>query len=281
MHVGALELTRGADINDWRHECFTACTTLTEMRERRRATAEGRPEPTKQDVFTQELRAAVASALAAPHRTPERIVRGVQSVPDASSEATDGIRAIQTTAPGTQAPEDFFIGHKLLVEELTGAVVAMGPIEIGPGDSVYHYADGVWNRDGERQVKQRVRRLLQDRRLESHTSNVLAGMTSEDQTIGTDNDPDVLNVTNGLLSWRTGELTEHTPAVKSTYQLTQAWDPDATCPQVDNWLTEVTEGDEDLIRVLWELIGVSIMSSADVHRAALLGATPVSLTPER
>lgn len=267
VHAGALELTRGTDINDWRHECLNAGTTMTEMRERRRAKAAGRPEPTKQDVFTQELHAAVASALQAPHRTPERVTGGVQDVPDAS---VAGIRAIQTTKPGAQAPEGFFIGNKLLPEELTKAINAIGPVEIGPGDTIYHYADGVWHRDGERRVKQRIRQLLQERRLESHVSLVISGLLTADETIGTDNDPDLLNVTNGLLDWRTCELTAHTPAVKSTYQLTQAWNPEATCPAVDAWLAEVTEGDEDLIRVLWELIGVSIMSSADVHRAALL-----------
>ena len=269
VHAGALELTRGTDINDWRHECLNAGTTLTEMRERRRATAEGRPEPTKQDVFRQELRAAVASALQAPHRTPERAAGGVQDVPTATESTTGPLYAIQATADGAQEPDDFFIGNRLNVEQLIGAVTDLGPLALGPGDNVYHYADGVWNLDGERQVRKRVRRLLQDRRMESHTSNVLAGLKSEEQFLGTENDPEVLNVTNGLLDWRTGELTGHTPTVPSTYQLTQAWNPEATCPKVDEWLTFIACGDADLVSVLWEIIAVSVMSSAPVHRAAL------------
>ena len=162
-----------------------------------------------------------------------------------------------------------FIGNRLNVEQLIRRCDRLGPLALGPGDNVYHYADGVWNLDGERQVRKRVRRLLQDRRMESHTSNVLAGLKSEEQFLGTENDPEVLNVTNGLLDWRTGELTEHTPTVPSTYQLTQAWNPEATCPKVDEWLTFIACGDADLVSVLWEIIAVSVMSSAPVHRAAL------------
>ena len=158
-------------------------------------------------MFTQELHAAVASALQAPHRTPERAAGGVQDVPTATESTTGPLYAIQATADGAQEPDDFFIGNRLNVEQLIGAVTDLGPLALGPGDNVYHYADGVWNLDGERQVRKRVRRLLQDRRMESHTSNVLAGLKSEEQFLGTENDPEVLNVTNGLLDWRTGELT--------------------------------------------------------------------------
>ena len=269
VHAGALELTRGSDINDWRTECLNAGTTLNEMRARKQAEAEGQPTPTKQDVFTQELHAAVASALTAPLRTPERVAGGVQDVPTATENTTGPLYAIRATAQGAQEPDDFFIGNRLNVEQLIGAVTDLGPLALGPGDNVYHYADGVWNLDGERQVRKRVRRLLQDRRMESHTSNVLAGLKSEEQFLGTENDPEVLNVTNGLLDWRTGELTEHTPTVPSTYQLTQAWNPEATCPKVDEWLTFIACGDADLVSVLWEIIAVSVMSSAPVHRAAL------------
>ena len=43
---------------------------------------------------------------------------------------------------------------------------------------------------------------------------------------------DVLNVANGLLDWRAGTLTEHSPGFVSTTEIPVAWDPDATCPAI-------------------------------------------------
>jgi len=230
VDVYTLNLGRGSDLNEWYQ--------------------------LSRDTFKTELAEAIANA-----DTPECV------------QSPEGpVRAILDGLPGAADPAEFFSGSRLNVEQLIQAVLELGPIALGPGDNLYYYENGVWKVGGEHQVHMRVRQLLRDRRLESHTSNVISGMRASNQLIRTDSDEmrPTLNVRNGLLDWQSGELRPHSPEVPTTYQLTQGWNDQAECPSVDAWLREITQGDETLQAVLWELVGVSIMTSAPVHRAALL-----------
>lgn len=57
----------------------------------------------------------------------------------------------------------------------------------------------------------------------------------------------VVNVTNGMLDLRTGELKPHSAAWHSAAQLPIAWDPAATCPTYERWLaTQIADQADDL-----------------------------------
>lgn len=52
-------------------------------------------------------------------------------------------------------------------------------------------------------------------------------------------DVPLLNVRNGMLDLRTGELLEHDPKYLSAVQIPVAWNPDAECPTYEAWLQDV------------------------------------------
>src|SRR5690606_30815867 len=45
----------------------------------------------------------------------------------------------------------------------------------------------------------------------------------------------IVNLANGMLDLRTGELKPHDPTYMSVVQLPIEWDPDATCPTYEAW----------------------------------------------
>jgi P4 family phage/plasmid primase-like protien len=78
---------------------------------------------------------------------------------------------------------------------------------------------------------------------------------------------DLINVKNGMYNWRTGELLPHDQKYMSTVQLGVSYDPSATSPHFDKWLSETLPGDEALGI---EVIGYMLMSGNPFHIIPLL-----------
>jgi len=186
--------------------------------------------------------------------------------------AEDGpIRNMADTRPiGLPEPDEFFAGTRMDLAMLMTEVIKMGPLAVGPGQELYSYSNGVYSPGADAEVARRVTALLDTRKLVTHVHNLLDTLRVQKPFIGTDQPAKYLNCKNGLLDWRSGELIPHTPNVASTYQLQVDWEPDATCGYVDEWLDFVTQNDPQLLDVLWELIGASIMPQCPVQRAAML-----------
>jgi putative DNA primase/helicase len=73
-----------------------------------------------------------------------------------------------------------------------------------------------------------------------------------------DRDPFLLNVLNGTLDLRTGELRPHDPADRLTKLAPVVYDPDATAPTWERFLEDVFLGDRDLIAYVQRALGYSI-----------------------
>jgi putative DNA primase/helicase len=73
-----------------------------------------------------------------------------------------------------------------------------------------------------------------------------------------DRDPFLLNVLNGTLDLRTGELRPHTPADRLTKLAPVVYDPGATAPTWERFLSDVFLADEELIAYVRRALGYSI-----------------------
>ena len=83
-----------------------------------------------------------------------------------------------------------------------------------------------------------------------------------------------LNLENGILDIRTGELTEHSPEDAWIHQLPIRFNPDATSPHFDAWLHETQEGRLQDIELIHEVIGVCMLQQVLApHIYILLGPT--------
>jgi len=72
-----------------------------------------------------------------------------------------------------------------------------------------------------------------------------------------DNDPDLLNVANGVIDLRTGILNPPSPIKKFTYACPVEYKPDADCGYWCHWLNEAI-GDEQLVKYIQTTIGYSL-----------------------
>jgi P4 family phage/plasmid primase-like protien len=73
-----------------------------------------------------------------------------------------------------------------------------------------------------------------------------------------DVDPWLLNCLNGTIDLRTGELMSHNPDHLITKLTPIEYDPDALCPRWDQFLTEVFEGDEEVIEYVKRALAYSM-----------------------
>jgi putative DNA primase/helicase len=152
----------------------------------------------------------------------------------------------------------------ILAEEIAEAY----GIRRGVGGHLYHYRDGVHRFDGRERVEQVCRRVLGERFKPRHAREVVDVLRAGHQEIPDEPNPDLLNVANGMLDWRTADLLPHAPEHLSIIQLPVAWNPDATCPTIDVFLSEVLPADAQ--RFTREAIGYAAVSEAFLRQAFML-----------
>jgi putative DNA primase/helicase len=147
-------------------------------------------------------------------------------------------------APKSKANEHpLFSGGEFLALKASEAVLDGQPAALGLGSTIALYRDGCFRMDfGKEPLLESIQRLLGDKyrpgwrtTVEESLVGMLSGMgmrLPEHQT-----EP-VLNVANGMLDLRTGELAPHSPDFLSSVQIPVAWDPTATAPHYESWVTE-------------------------------------------
>jgi putative DNA primase/helicase len=159
-------------------------------------------------------------------------------------------------------------GDGLRAAFLRDQALSFGPIEPDPYKTLYRFASGVWLPDGEREVIARVTRLLGDRFRPNYAHNVIVALTNKRSPFDAERNTQFLNLPNGLLDWRTGELHEHDPTIGILPRIPVEWDPDATCPRIAEWLAEVLP--EDCMDLAYELPGCCMYQGNPLHKAAML-----------
>jgi P4 family phage/plasmid primase-like protien len=81
-------------------------------------------------------------------------------------------------------------------------------------------------------------------------------------------DSDYINCKNGLLNWRTLELVPHRADIYVPNQIPVEWNPEATCPEYDKWLSQVVE--EDSVALMHEVHGYALINDNPLHKAVML-----------
>jgi putative DNA primase/helicase len=135
------------------------------------------------------------------------------------------------------------------------------------GRSWWAYRDGVWLPNDEI-VRASLARSLRDQYKTSDVAPVEDSLATMAAELGIEPHPDYINLRNGMLEWRTGELLEHSPEFHSTVQIPHSWNPDSECPKFDEWLAERLPAQG--IRLAWELIAATVYSGNPIQRAGLL-----------
>lgn len=163
---------------------------------------------------------------------------------------------------------EFFNEFRLNVEKLGIAIRDVGHIELGNDGRLYRYLGGVHRGDGDSFARVRVREILGERYRRTYSDEVFSWLRAVEPSITDQPHPDVINVANGLLGWRTRVLTDHSPKALSTIQIPIRWNPEAKCPLIDTFLKKVIP--KDAIMLVFEMIGYALYAGNPLRVAVLL-----------
>jgi putative DNA primase/helicase len=160
-----------------------------------------------------------------------------------------------------------------LIKELADAISSEHKFAQDHGGWLYRYADGVYKPDGEGHVKRTVKFLLeswgQTKRWSSGRADEVVEYLRVDSPLIWDRPPlGVVNVANGLLDVETGELKSHTSDFLSPVQLPANYDPTATCPAWEKFVSEVFP--EDAQELAWEVPAWLMTPETSIQKALLL-----------
>ena len=137
-------------------------------------------------------------------------------------------------------------------------------------DEILVYQGGVYLKRGEEVIRRECERRVPTAYLTTHEVNEVAGHIARSTYVErsqVDADPNIVNLKNGLLNLITGECTPHTPDFFSTVQLPLVYDPEAKCPQIEEFLKQILRP-EDKDPVL-ELIGYCLVPEYTMQQAFL------------
>jgi P4 family phage/plasmid primase-like protien len=138
-----------------------------------------------------------------------------------------------------QAPTRFFHARSgLLARVLADAVEDGHPMALTREDRLAIYDSGAYRIDG-MSLQARVEEVLGNRYRPAHLRTVTDVLEARQKRAGRYL-PErlgrpLLNVANGMLNLETGELLSHDPDYLSGVQLPVVWNPDATCPNYEQW----------------------------------------------
>lgn len=201
----------------------------------------------------------------------------IELVPDRASADQPTAEIARVARTGAVRFSDRWFDRKdgLLVADLARDIAKDAPMRRDLGDGIWVYLGGVWRPDQKGWLRKATTDRLGNRARPAHTAAVLHYLLGQVPVIAPSPVPQYINVRNGLLDWRSGELLPHDPEVESTVQLGTCWEPGATCATVESWLaqvlpTDLLEPTEDGPGFIWELIGYLCFSGNPLHKAVLL-----------
>ncbi|MEK7287364.1 MAG: phage/plasmid primase, P4 family, partial [Elusimicrobiota bacterium] len=171
--------------------------------------------------------------------------------PIEKSGDTQATAEIDKDDPFQLDPKQFFLNktkvRDFLSNLLAETILTLGdflssPIdEAGKGVRLLAYENGVF-RNGESKARGWAHRILnylsKPDRLDS-TAALLKESSKTDENNLNPRAMDLINVENGMLEWRTGQLLPHSKDFLSTFQIHAVYDPQAKCPIVERFLKEV------------------------------------------
>ena len=164
-----------------------------------------------------------------------------------------------------------FLPNVMAREMLESDSFISSPIDdSGKGVNLFVYEGGVY-RSGESLARRHAHRLL-DYLSKPDRLDMTVAMLKECVKISANQiNPramDLINVENGMLDWRTGQLLPHSKDYFSTFQIHATYDPNAKCPRVDCFLSEVFP--KDAIPLCQEMIGYLMIPTSCYQKCFIL-----------
>jgi putative DNA primase/helicase len=141
------------------------------------------------------------------------------------------------------------------------------------GGKLYRYSGGTYKHHAERYIRRRVKKILEDleasEKWSSHRANEVVEYIRADAPDLWERPPlNEVNVLNGILDVETKRLRDHDPGFMSPVQIPVAYDPVATCPAWEQFVSETFP--EDAQDLAFELPADLITPNRSVQKSILL-----------
>jgi putative DNA primase/helicase len=178
--------------------------------------------------------------------------------------SAEPLRAIEGGAAGR---DDCFAGDKFVAPRLANALRAESPVAVG-GELLYRYRDGAYRPDGDRWARRRIADILGEDSNRRRADDVIYDLRVNAPDLIERPPLDIINCRNGLLDVQSGKLGPHTPDLLSPVQVAAAFDPRATAPAIERFLSDVL--DAATREVFYELAGYLLVPDNRLQRAVMM-----------
>jgi putative DNA primase/helicase len=132
------------------------------------------------------------------------------------------------------------------------------------------YREGKYETGGENLIMKVSQAKLQERSKKSYITEVTFYIQNATMTCreSLNNDHQIINLKNGLYDLKHDKFMPHDPTVLSTVQIPVNYNPDAKCPAIDKFVSEVVSEEDK--QVLLEVIGYSMIPDYSIQKAFML-----------
>ncbi|MHA6481650.1 DNA primase family protein [Paenibacillus sp. strain BS8-2] len=148
-------------------------------------------------------------------------------------------------------------------------------LRITKGERFFLYECGVWRLLPEKTLHRRLAKLIEREQpdvwrptWESGYMATLARLAKHVSEF--DVNKVHLNLTDGMFNTETFELEEHDPDFHSSIQNPIEYDLDAQCPRFLTFLNEIFQGDQQIIKVVQEMMGYCCTAETRAHKMFIL-----------
>lgn len=152
--------------------------------------------------------------------------------------------------------------------QLAALIEDEAPIAAAPDGTLYWYRDGVYLPGAEAKIRRRVQAVLGDEWTSRAESEVMSYLASARELIPFPS-RDNINTLNGVYNLETAKLEPHSPEDRTPVQIGAAYDPAATCPNVEAFLRDVLP-DEDDRQLILEIAGYLLVPDNRFRKAFML-----------
>lgn len=181
-------------------------------------------------------------------------------------------KALEDVKPvGTNPRDKYFEGSRFVVKLLADEILEDEHFfTLADTGELYHYDEGVYRLGGENLIKSITQEKLGYQFGSGHINNVLeyikiATLTNRDAI---NQESHIINLNNGLYDLRTDEFKPHSPDVLSTIRIPVDYNPEAKCPHVDKFLSEVVSPEDKKLLIEWA--GYCLIPDTRMQKAVML-----------
>jgi putative DNA primase/helicase len=162
------------------------------------------------------------------------------------------------------SPSKYFDGNgRFVAKRLADELLATSQVKtLRDTKEIYLYEEGIWSPKGESRIHAECQKRLGERASTYNVNEVLNYMRGETYVEREmfNAHVNLVNLENGVYDLQNGELLPHNPMYMFTNRLPLIYDPDATCPRIEQFLMEI-QPDEISRRGMVELIGYCLYRS--------------------